>query len=319
LAAGKWISDLGASTPVADAALRVLAVRLGVVRDYLGPALRDYEKDPEYVHQLRVGTRRAGAALDIFRACLTERAHRKARKYLRRLRRAAGAARDWDVFLIEVSGHQPPRGGRRAGFDFLLGYAAGQRLAAQAALAEAAPDYPFAFERLTAETLHAVGAPEGGPTTLLDLALPVLGDRLRELDDAAAKDLEDYGNLHRVRIAGKRLRYAMEVFADCFGPAFKEVHYPAVEEMQEILGRANDSHVARGRLEALRERIKGARPKEWKRYRAGVEGLIEFHQERLPEERRRFEGWWKSWQESGGEAAFHALLKAPAAASQAAE
>ena len=43
-----------------------------------------------------------------------------------------------------------------------------------------------------------------------------------------------------MRILGKRLRYAMEMFADCFGPAFREELYPAVEQMQEILGRANE-------------------------------------------------------------------------------
>ena len=46
------------------------------------------------------------------------------------------------------------------------------------------------------------------------------------------------------RIGAARLRYAMEVFADCFPPPFREVLYPMVEEMQEILGRANDSQVA---------------------------------------------------------------------------
>src|SRR5712692_8244692 len=98
MADGKWISDLKASTPLVDAARRVLTIRLEVVRDYLGLALREADKDPEYVHQLRVGTRRAGAAVEIFSLCLPDRVYTKARKQLRRIRRAAGAARDWDVF-----------------------------------------------------------------------------------------------------------------------------------------------------------------------------------------------------------------------------
>jgi hypothetical protein len=91
LTSGKWVRDLSAATPLADAALRVLDARLAVVRDYLRLALREHAKDPEDVHQLRVGTRRAGAALDIFVACLPERAYTRALKQLRRLRRAAGA------------------------------------------------------------------------------------------------------------------------------------------------------------------------------------------------------------------------------------
>ena len=63
MAEGKWISDLMATTPLADAARLTLGVRLEVVRDYLQQALHQADKDPEYVHQLRVGTRRAVAAL----------------------------------------------------------------------------------------------------------------------------------------------------------------------------------------------------------------------------------------------------------------
>jgi CHAD domain-containing protein len=310
LTSAKWVSDLTATTPVADAARRVLTVRLAAVRESLGLALRESAKDPEHVHQLRVGTRRAGAALDIFASCLPERLYLRSRKQLRRIRRAAGAARDWDVFLLELAAAArrcPAR--QRAGLDFLTGYAQGQREAAQVALETANADYPFAFERLVARVLHGVRRPAAQASTLLDLARPVLGGRLRALEEAAARDLSDYDRLHQVRIAGKRLRYAMEVFADCFAPPFREVYYPAVEEMQEILGRANDSHVARRRLRCLAARLQETLPTAWRRYRARIEELLEFHEQRLPEERQRFEAWWRQWQQDGGEAAFAALVK----------
>src|SRR5271166_2129584 len=59
---------------------------------------------------------------------------------------------------------------------------------------------------------------------------------LGELNQTASDDLNDCENLHQVRIIGKRLRYAMEVFAGCFAPPFREKLYPAMEEMQTILG-----------------------------------------------------------------------------------
>src|SRR5262245_29019767 len=80
-------------------------------------------------------------------------------------------------------------------------------------------------------------------------------------------------HLHQVRILGKRLRYAMEVFADCFALAFREKLYPLVEQMQEVLGNANDSHVAGRRLEALSARLQALVPAQWKRLRPGLEGL----------------------------------------------
>jgi CHAD domain-containing protein len=310
---GKWISELTAQTPVADAARRALTVRLEVVRDYLPLALHEADKDPEHVHQLRVGTRRARASLDIFALCLPPKAHKYARNLLRGLRRAAGAARDWDVFIAGLVGWEGRRGPRdKPGLDYLIGYASAQRAVAQVQLEEAAADYPFSFDRFVAETVSAVHRPPGDlPHTLGELARPLLSGLLRDLEEAAAGDLDDYAHLHRVRITGKRLRYAMEIFAECFAPPFREQFYPAVEQMQEILGNANDSHVAAGRLQGLRARLQATLPAEWKRYRPGIEKLLRFHEERLPRERERFEAWWRRWQKSGAESAFAALLKAP--------
>ncbi len=303
--AGKWIDDLSADTSLPDAARRVLTARLEAVRDALPPAAREPDQDPEPVHRLRVGTRRAGAALDIFSLCLPRKVRKAAKKHLRRLRRAASEARDWDVFLHTLAEWQKARNGRhRAGLDFLAGYATARRRAAQAGLEDAVVGHPFDFDRSLAETVAAVRKPHGRAAhTLGDLARPWLTDLLKELDAAAARDLDDHEQLHEVRIVGKRLRYAMEVFAPCFAAAFREELYPAVERMQEILGNANDSRVAVGRLEALRDHLRAASPADWERYRTGVEGLLKFHEQRLPQEREHFAEWWERWRESGGEAA----------------
>jgi CHAD domain-containing protein len=89
----------------------------------------------------------------------------------------------------------------------------------------------------------------------------------------------------------------MEVFVDCFAPPFREQLYPAVEEMQEILGRANDSHVATTRLEGIRARLRTTRPTDWKRFRTAVDGLLRHHRQQLPKNRKRFLKWWERWQE----------------------
>src|SRR5262249_20900183 len=100
---GKWIRELTAALPLADAARRVLAIRLATVHRALPLAIQDARRDIEHVHQLRVATRRARAALDIFIDCLPDGAYRAAKKELRKIRRAAGAARDWDVFLAALT------------------------------------------------------------------------------------------------------------------------------------------------------------------------------------------------------------------------
>ncbi len=311
MACGKWISELKATTPIAVAARHVLTVRLEVVRDYLPLVLQQADNDPEHVHQLRVATRRARAALDIFACCLPPRIFKTGRKRLRSIRQVAGEARDWDVFLASLTQWTREHGKKLSGgLDCLVGYAVSRREAAQLQLEAAGKDYPFAFERFLAETVAAVHKPgDARQRVLLDLALPRLTGLLNELDEAVRLDLTNYAHLHDIRIVGKRLRYAMEVFGDCFAPAFKAELYPAVEEIQEILGNANDSYVACARLAALSATLQAVVPAEWKRYRAALEGLLHYHRTRLPQERQRFLDWWSRWCQSGGEATFRALLE----------
>src|SRR5438876_1166708 len=136
---GKWIPELKPTMSVADAARHVLTVRFGVVRRRLPLALNEAEQDSEHIHQLRVGTRRANAALRIFADCLPKRTRRAARRALRTIRRAAGQGRDWDVFehMLTSWGHEQPAN-RQPGIDFLLGYSMAQRVAAQQHLRDVA-------------------------------------------------------------------------------------------------------------------------------------------------------------------------------------
>jgi len=311
MAEGKWISNLKPESPLAEAARHVLFVRLQVVKDHLPRAVLEADDDIEYVHQLRVGTRRADAALRIFKACLPKKVHSKARHRLRQLRRSAGAARDWDVFLADLLAREQKEDAKhRAGLDFLIGYALGQRAAAHNELEVVHQELGPIFEEFLARTVEAVRPPQDdpAPTILVDLARPMLFDRLHDLEQAALGDLNDYAQLHQVRIAGKRLRYAMEVFADCFDPTFRDKLYPRVEHLQDILGRANDSHVAAARLTELRDRIRSVCPTAWRRLQPGIEQLLRMHQRRLPLERRRFLKWWGDWHPSGSEAVMTSLL-----------
>ncbi len=299
MAEGKWIEGLDPNTPLAAAARHVLRVRLEVVRDALSPAARESDQDPEHVHRLRVATRRADAALRIFRPCMAEKTFKSARRRLKRIRRAAGQARDWDVFLLDLVDRRVERPAvEHPGFDFLAGYASGQRAVAAPELEEAWRNNEGDFDAFIDETLALVNATQGA--SLLQLARPLLANLSHRLEEAAGGNLKDYAHLHQVRIAGKRLRYAMEVFGDCFPAAFRESVYPQVEEMQEVLGRANDSHVASGRLGDLRGRLRKAMPEEWRRVRGGVEAVLRFHNSRLPRERRRFVEWWRRWSAGAG-------------------
>ena len=128
----KWIAGLRGDMSVTAAARLVLAVRLGAVHERLPAAVFHADSDVENVHQLRVSTRRAAAALRIFADCLPTRVHEKTRKTLRSLRRSAGEARDWDVFLEMMQSRLARAHAKeRTGLVFLFGYAQCNREAAQ--------------------------------------------------------------------------------------------------------------------------------------------------------------------------------------------
>ncbi len=275
MADGKWINELKATTPVVDAARRVLSVRLEVVQECLPHALHDWKDDPEHVHQLRVSTRRAGAALAIFADAVPGKPLKRIKKHLRRLRRAAGHARDWDVLgqgLAERVQNAPI--GQRPGLDFLIGIAHAQRVAAQAVLEETGGRGTCELERLIADTIAAVRRPDAADAAHLlgEAARQWLSEILNDLHAAAADNLDQYEHLHQVRILGKRLRYGMEVFAPCFNADFKDRYYPMVVEMQDILGLANDSYVAAGRLVGMRDVLRGSLPAMWNAFAPAWKG-----------------------------------------------
>src|SRR6188768_1175139 len=96
-ASTKWIEGIGPDTPVEEAARRSLEPRLSAVSHLLPMAAHLASHDVEHVHRLRVATRRATAALKLYSDCVPRKQFRWLKRRLRKIRRAAGDARDLDV------------------------------------------------------------------------------------------------------------------------------------------------------------------------------------------------------------------------------
>ena len=62
----KWIEGVSPGDRTSDVAMRTLQSRLGAVLRSLPLAAEKAEEDLEYVHELRVGMRRATAALRLY-------------------------------------------------------------------------------------------------------------------------------------------------------------------------------------------------------------------------------------------------------------
>ena len=62
---GKWVEGVSPKQPLHEAAYRILESRLSAVWHWLPLAAEKSDEDVEYVHQLRVSTRRAVEAGDL--------------------------------------------------------------------------------------------------------------------------------------------------------------------------------------------------------------------------------------------------------------
>jgi triphosphatase len=216
-------------------------------------------RDPEYLHQMRVGQRRLRSALVAFRAFVPKKAAKPIIDRLRALMPVLGAARDWDVFcdgLVRMDTQEPQRAAELAP---LLTVARARRGAARRRARIAAGS-----DKLQSFLLRALRWVNDGPWkgrsaqaegSLATFAAAAL-DRLHRKALATAEEIEwsDAGRRHRLRIRMKRLRYACDFFAASFAAAAVRPYLKRLAALQDILGELNDIAVARRLLEGIAPR-----------------------------------------------------------------
>jgi CHAD domain-containing protein len=295
--AEKWLTGLRWETQTIEAVHATLANRLERVGRCLSAAALRAHEDVEHVHQFRVATRRATAALELFKCALPGKVFRATRKLLRKFRHAAGAARDWDVFHEMLVAAPELRGGGTPACDVLMGYASARRIDAQEDLKQTVARHQPRFEKTCRELLGNTQKPEKDIpfAEFGELGLWRLKSFIAELNDASGKQPHKYKQLHQLRIIGKRLRYTLELFGDCFAAPLRDRYYPMIEEAQEILGHITDSHIAVERLAALRDYLQNYRKGEWPRFKSGLNALVDSQREQVPAQRERYRNWLPRW------------------------
>jgi CHAD domain-containing protein len=209
-------------------------------------ALLGQTGDPEALHQARVALRQLRSVFSIFAPILADARVEPWRDELRWLAAATNEARDLDVLVGRIDDPPPAL------------IEARDRAGARARRALASPR----ARKLTLELVEALerGVRFGGESpaylTAAEFASMSLdrlhrkvarkGRHLRRLDDA---------DLHQLRIAAKKLRYASEFFAALFPslPAHRrqERFIRALRALQDRLGELQDLAVAPALLERL--------------------------------------------------------------------
>ena len=296
-APGKWIKEIGADWPLADAARQVLSVRVEGLELLLPLAAERADEDDEYVHQLRVATRRSGAALDVFEPCLSPKRYRKTKRCLKRVRRAANDARECDVHrrLLEAD-----RAAAEPAVSDVLGRVMSQldeeRRTAQLAIGKAAERYPVQRLRRSREKLVDAAREPDSRLRLIDRAGELIPAMLVGVRAAATSDLTALDSVHELRLTCKRLRYAIEVLRACFSAGFDAL-YGSLGRLQEQLGDINDSHELRRRVEAWAAANTTGEA-------ADARPAIGFYEQRLAQQARAFVASW----EGGGRDDFFRTL-----------
>jgi CHAD domain-containing protein len=241
----KWIAVDSPHEPATRVARRALENRLLAVWDYLPSAAKRSDEDAEYVHQLRVSSRRAMAAVELFDSFLPHRRGEWFKEQLKKVRRTAGDARDFDVLVVRLE--KALEGDSSAGARHLLDFVGDRRCRAQPAIRKIYLRLRRRhYKRRVAKLLKKLRIRDAARVLepeFIEVARGAMRHTVNEFFSAARANLSDTANLHLLRIASKQVRYAMEIFAGAFPASFTEQLYPQVVELQEKLGEIND-HVS---------------------------------------------------------------------------
>jgi CHAD domain-containing protein len=251
MAKAKRIRGLNCNSSASAGIKLVLAARFKEMLEWRDVAL-DWS-DPEGVHSMRVASRRLRSALRDFAPHLHKRSLNAGSKKLKRVADTLGEVRDLDVALLalaDIKSGAPPA--IVAGLTQFLEAREALREQARAQLkAVFEKDLPQLESQFVTGVEKAAtprGSSNGAETqpepTFAALSRSVILDRLREFEKSSAglfKPL-DVDALHDLRIAVKRLRYALELFQKCW-PRSLSVFAKRAARIQTTLGDLHDCDV----------------------------------------------------------------------------
>jgi CHAD domain-containing protein len=237
-----------------DAAAKVIQqILLARMKKMCG--LRDQAldwSDPEGVHRMRVASRRLRSTLSDFKPYLLKGGIPLGR--LKAIAKSLGAVRDEDVVLAALDELRSKANKKVAkGIEAIAEEHRRQRRQARTVLEHAIRPSTIAElrddfrDRLNAATKFPDSAGEIGASQVLtfsQVGAKVIGDRLEQLikaSDSIYRPLRTK-QLHKLRILAKRLRYAVELFAPCWGAEFKK-SAEEIARFQTSLGELHDCDV----------------------------------------------------------------------------
>ncbi len=343
MAKAKEIEGLDYGAGAGDGVRLILRSRFEEMRSFRDAAL-DWS-DIEGVHDMRVASRRLRSALRDFAPYLRERKFRRSNKALKNLADALGAVRDQDVAIMaleklaadapaEVSaGIEQFADKRKLKRDIARSEL--EQAITDEALAKLEKEFNSALENgLKVSRRRRTRGDKRKPAESLncrDAGREVIMERFRELQDLSASLYRPHKirPLHEMRIAAKRLRYAIELFAPCWNEPLAS-SAKEIAKMQTSLGELHDcdvwiAEIGKMLRDTEREAVSGA-PDDEKpghasstgdtgsaesqaRNRSAAIWLLDYFIEERTQHFRDGLARWHEWEEADFHARLAALLQ----------
>jgi CHAD domain-containing protein len=205
-------------------------------------------QDIEYIHRMRVASRRLRSALPLFEASFSAKRYPGWVKSLRKITRSLGTARDIDVQLGELEKFSEKQTSllNKPGLIRLKLRLNQQRARAQENILKTLDDLDREGvlvelgKALTANLEHANLTYPFTPT-LYQKSYEAISVHLEELlnFEPFVNHPEAATELHAMRIAAKKLRYTLEIFSQIY-PGELKSYIQAVRKIQDELGELHD-------------------------------------------------------------------------------
>lgn len=236
-------------------------------------------RDSEGVHQLRVAVRRLRSAFALFKQALPPAQLAEHQDRARAVLQCLGRARDLDVLVEQLLA--PVRAGYPDG-PGLAGLA--ERLEAARRVAYEQEVRPGLTSATYTRAVLSLGSWIGRrgwrvPGTVAEIQSQTIADFSRSLLDRRLKtvrkrgrnfDRLDAGERHRLRIAIKKLRYALDFCRSLYPRKGVKTTLRLLGDLQDHLGATNDLAVARQHLDRVLGRTRGRDGKDL----AGAAGFL---------------------------------------------
>lgn len=216
------------------------------------------DKDIEAVHDMRVATRRMRALIPVLETVAPAKQIASFNQGLRKVARALGKVRDNDVFLEQIHNYTESAEEKDRDLSPLVNAITRDRDKARKRLLDELDSQRYEdFKRAFATFI--VDEPTGWNTTLRmrDFVGSTVWRRYEvlrayelhfDLSDLTERDAE---TLHEARIAGKYLRYVLELCTEWLGSRVDSALKPLMR-LQECLGDLQDIEVEAGYINALK-------------------------------------------------------------------